>query len=66
MVKLLRDLIALNLAHPSFISVGANDHGTYDLVLKNHHDAVAIRAFLADKNLILCEGKEGMCRIYKP
>jgi len=55
---LLNELVAQNLAHPSYISVEKNDHGTYNISLKTNSHAVEIRAFLADKNLILSEDKE--------
>jgi hypothetical protein len=66
-VALIRELIRLNLAHPSFIDIEKNERGTYSIVLKANGDVNQIRAFLAKTDLLLLEDMEkGTCTIYKP
>ena len=66
-VALLRELINLNLAQPSFVSIEKDGNGKFCLRMKTDGDLMGIRVFLADKNLILYEDqKKGTCTIGTP
>ena len=66
-VLLLKELIALNLIQPPFVSLEKNDLGAFNLTMKADGNLTEIRAFLADKDLILSEDKvKGTCTIYNP
>ena len=66
-VALIRKLVELNLAQPSFVSIEKNSQGTFNLTMKPNGNINAIRAFVADKDLIIYENKErGTCTIRKP
>ncbi len=66
-VTILKELIALNLVHPSFVSLEKNNLGIFSLTVKADCNLTEIRAFLADKDLILYKDEaKGTCTIYKP
>jgi hypothetical protein len=66
-VALLKELASLNLVIPSIVSIDKNKEGTFSLTIKTNSNLLGIRAFLADKNLILFEDTEkGTCTIYTP
>ena len=66
-VDLIKELIRLNLAHPSFVDLEKNERGTYSVVLKANGDLNQIRTFLAKTDLALLEDIEkDTCTIYKP
>jgi len=66
-ITLLKELLALGIVQPSFVSVEKNKQGTYSLTMKPNGNLTEIRAFLSDKDLILYEDKEkGICSICKP
>lgn len=64
-VSLLKELITLGLILPSFVSVEKNERGAFSLTMKTNGDVAELRAFLADKELMLSEDNErGTCTIY--
>ena len=66
-VSLLKELVSKNFVQPPFVSIEKDDKSTYSLVMKGYGDLTYIRAYLADKDLILFEDKEKeVCVIYKP
>lgn len=66
-VALLKEMMALDLVQPSFVTVEKNNRGTYSLIMKPNGNLTEIRAFLADKELMLLENKEkGTCSICTP
>ena len=67
-VALLKELIALNMALPSYVTLNENKQNeTFTLVLKGECDVKAMNKFIAGKNLAVKEDKEkGTCTIYKP
>jgi hypothetical protein len=66
-VALLKELAELNLVIPSIVSIDKNKEGNFNLTIKTNSNLLGIRAFLADKNLILYEDTEkGTCTIYTP
>ena len=66
-IALIRKLIELDLAHPSFVSLEKNSQGSFDLTMKADGNLNEIRAFIANKDLIIYEDKEkGTCTICKP
>jgi hypothetical protein len=65
-VALLRELIAANLAQPSLISIDKIKNNTFSITMKGDTNLLGLRAFLADKDLVLRENKEnGTCTIYR-
>ena len=66
-VIVFKELLEQNIAQPSFITLSKNERGKYDLLVKGNCDTVALRAFLAGRNLIVSQDKEkNTCRIYRP
>ena len=66
-VELLKRLIELNLAEPSFVSLEKDDKGSFDLKLKLCGNLEGIRGFAAEKKLVLYEDTEiGICTVHKP
>jgi hypothetical protein len=66
-VALLKGLIVLNLALPSYVDLEPNKHGKFDLILKGDCDTQALRQFTAERKLNMEENKEkGYCIITKP
>ena len=66
-MALLKELAGLNLVISSIVSIDKNKEGTFNLTIKTNDNLLGIRAFLADKNLILFEDTEkGTCTIYTP
>jgi hypothetical protein len=66
-VVLLKEMLALGIVQPSFVSVEKNDHGTFDLTMKADGNLLDMRSFLLYKNLLMTENKEkGTFTIYKP
>ncbi len=66
-IALLKEIIGANLVQPSFIHVKENQHGHYDLIIKDECDPVEIRRLIAKKDLALLVDKEkDTCRIYRP
>ena len=65
-IELLKTLIELNLAQPSFVSLQKNEKGSFDLEMKVNGNLEAIRAFAAGRDLMLNEDTEkGTCIISK-
>ena len=66
-MTLLKELITLNLAQPSLISIEKNSNNTFNLTMKANGNLTGIKAFLNGKNLFLSENEEkGTCTIYTP
>ena len=62
-----KELISLNLANPTFISVAKNNNGKYQILMKTDGNVNLIRAFLSNKKLILNEDRDNdTCTIYEP
>jgi len=66
-IALIRKLIELDLAQPSFVSIEKNSQGTFNLTMKLNNNINEIKAFVAEKDLIIYEDRErGTCTIRKP
>lgn len=66
-ISLLKELVEGNLAQPSLVVLRENKRGTFDLVMKAECDTLALKKFIAGKNLSVRENeKAGYCIIFKP
>ena len=66
-IELLKILIDLNLAEPSFVSLQKNEKGSFDLKMKTNGNLEGIRTFAADKDLKLYwDAEKRICVISKP
>ena len=62
----LKALLLEQIGQPTFVSIDKKDNGFY-ILLRGISNTNLIRAFLADKDLVLYENKtEDYCIIYKP
>ena len=63
-LSLLKELTALGIVQPTFVSVEKNEQGTFDLTLKVNGDLSELKAFLNCRNLVFSENSErGTCTI---
>ena len=66
-VELLRELIDKNLASPSLMSLEKNQRGRFKVIMKDDCDTMAIREFVAEKNLMVeVDSERGYCVIRRP
>jgi hypothetical protein len=65
--SLLMELISLNLALPSLVTLKKNENGTFDLILEADYDVQALKNFIAKKDLALkIDEEKGFCVISEP
>jgi hypothetical protein len=66
-IRLLRGLVILDLAQPSFVSLNKNERdGKFSLVFKGCYDPERIRTYIEERNLSLSVDKDNYtCTIYR-
>ena len=66
-IKLLRGLVILDLAQPSFVSLNENKmDGKFSLVFRGCYDPERIRTYIEERNLSLSVDKDNYtCTIYR-
>jgi len=63
-LSLLKELITLGIVQPTFVSIGKNEQGTFNLTLKVYGNIAELRSFLNYRNLVVSENAErGTCTI---
>ena len=61
------ELISLNLALPTLVTLKKNKYGAFDLVLEADYDVQALKDFIGEKNLALkIDEEKGFCVISNP
>ena len=65
-IQLLKELFNTQSINPYSVNFNKNVSGGYEFIIKNDYNSTALRAFLADKDLILHEDQKKLtCKICK-